>query len=227
MAPLRIVYANGKTAAFTVASKLFYIKVGPDLPELYDHDLKRQIVPNIDYWFQAKTQQRYSFRGVCDMVEAFNDGVAYGYQKDDFLKLSALVFDQTIAYIFRTNCARSFARSYWIELMEERQIRGFISKIADGFDDYRRKYGDEKFYNYLCRLWKFCNFYVSSETATVERFISRLGKTPVEPHYPVVPIEEEIKAQIIRNDLTSKIDRDKNIGQDIRNNVDRIQAGRL
>lgn len=225
--PLKIIYANRETAAFTVASELFYIKIGPDLPELYDKNLKRQIVPNVDYWFQAKTHQRYSFRGICDMIGAFVDGIEHSYSRNDLTGICEIVFTKTVAYIFKTNHTRSFARSYWIEILEERQVKKLVTKISNDFEQFHEKYGTDKFHDYLCRLWQFYNFYAPGEAPVVERLISRLGKTPTEPRYPVVEVEQTIKEYILTDDLIRNIDRHKSVEQDIRQNVDRIQTGRL
>jgi hypothetical protein len=227
MVSLKIIYADGQTAAFTIASELYYIKTGPDFPELFDRNLKKLIIPNTDYWLQAQTQQRYSYRGLCDMIEAFIDGIHHSYSRDDIQVVCSAVFDKTISYVFKTNYSQTFSRSYWIELLDERRAKGLVEKIKNNFDKFQAKYEPDQFYDYLCRLWQFYNFYLPGESATLERLITRLGKIPGEPQYPMVEIEHEIKDHIITRDLTSTLDQFKGVDQEIKKNVDGIQTGRL
>jgi hypothetical protein len=227
MIPLKIIYAEGKTAAFTIASELYYIKTGPDFPEIYDSKLKKQIIPNADYWLQAQTQQRYSFRGLCDMIDAFIDGVHHSYNFQDIQKIGGYVYDKTIAYAFRTNYTRSFAQLYWIEILDEHRIKGLVSKIKDDFDRFKTKYKPDQFYDYLCRLWQFYNFHIPGESVVIEKLINKLGKIPAEPQYPIMDLENEIKEHVITRDLTIILDKFKGVDQKIKKNVIAIQTGKL
>lgn len=224
MVKIKIIYSHKYTAAFTIGPNLYYIKTGPDFPQLYDRDLKKLIIPNVDFWLQANTHQRHSFRNLCDMIEAFGDGINHSYNSGDLSEICGAVYDKTLSYIFKTGYARDFAGSYWIELLDENKMKKLVLKISQEFDVFKKKYED-RFYDYLCRIWQFYNMHIPGESVTIERLIRKLGKTPREPIYPEVPAEKEIRDSIITKDVMSVLDKCKNVSDDVYGNVVRIENG--
>lgn len=224
MAILEIKYAYNETVAFTIHSVLYYLKIGPDLPELYDQDLKKLIIPNIDHWIQAQTQQRYTYRGLKDMMEAFVDGLRHGYDRDDMEKVCNKVFDDTIKNIFRTKHARDYALAYWIELLDQKRVQKMIGEVRNGFDEYRSRLGDNKLYSYLCRLWQFCHFNDPSDSEVVEKLISRLGKKPQGPTYPEPDVQRAIRKYVVSESVIQHISPHKDVSREVMENVNDIQS---
>jgi len=219
MSSLNIKYASGFTAAFTINSQLYYIKTGPDFPKLYDENLKKLIIPNMDSWLQANTRQRFSYQTLTDMIKAFSDGLEHNYTKDDIVRICNHVFDLSRDYIFKTEYAKDYASIFKIELMDSRQIKKLIRQIKENFQKFCDKYGKEKFHLFLCRLWKFCNLNDLNSSIIVEGFITRLGKVVQDPIYPTVNNEADIKQKIVNNIVGSGHAKFKGINDVIINNV--------
>lgn len=218
---------NGETAAFTIHSELYYIKTGPDFPKLYDRKMKKLIIPNIDHWLQAQTQQRYSFRGLRDMIQAFSDGLQHSYAREDLRRVCEHIFHVTRDYIFKTEYARYYAAAFKVELMDPKQIPKLTKQIKNNFDDYLERFGKERFHSYLCRIWQFCNYHDPSEAAVVESLVRRLAMEVTEPKYPLVENEQEVKEHVITKTLGSDLTKFKGIEETIVENVNGIQTGRL
>ncbi len=223
MAKLEIKFVSGKTAAFTINNEMYYIQTGPDLPKLYNNQMRKLIVPNIDSWLQAQTQQRYSFRGLRDMMEAYTHGYAYHHNQDELAALSRKIYDLTIDNIFKTKHALDFANSFKVELMEPKQVPKLIQQIRDNFDTYDQKFGSDKFRAYLCRVWKYCNLHLPDMSATVESLIRRAGGETHEPHYPVTVHESEI-FEVIREEASNFV---KSVDKEAYNNVLLIQNNQV
>lgn len=227
MAILEIKYVNGETAAFTIYDELYYIKTGPDIPMLFDRKMKKLLIPNVDSWLQAQTQQRYSFRGLRDMMEAFAHGLEHSYARDDLKVVCEHIFNMTRDYIFKTEYTRSYAIAFKVELMNPKQIPKLTRQIKDNFDNYRKRFGNDRFYLYLCRIWQFCNYHDPSESAVVESLIRRMDKRAEEPTYPMVENEAEIKNHVITKTLGSDLAKFKGIDEQVVENVNGIQSNKL
>lgn len=186
--------------------------------------MKKLLIPNMDHWLQAQTQQRYSFRGLRDMMEAFSGGLKHSYARDDLRSVCEHIFDVTRDYIFKTEYARFYSAAFKIELMDPKQIPKLIDQIKNNYDDYRNRFGDDRFHLYLCRIWQFCNFHNPSESAVVESLIRRMDKQTEEPSYPKVEYEEEIKRHVLTRTLGSDLVKFKDIDDEIVKNVDKIQS---
>lgn len=183
---VKIKYVLGETIAFTINTDLYYLKTGPDYPQLFNSDLVLQIVPNIDVWLQANTQQRYSFRSICDMAEAFRCGLETAYTKQDMRIYAEMAIQAARDLLFQSERVSDYARLFWIEVMDPTRLEGSYARVLrENFDKIRTKLGDDRLYNHLCRMWRLCNFRRPSEAAVFERLIRRLGKLPQESRYPV------------------------------------------
>jgi len=226
MALLKIVYAFKNTAAFSIGEALYYIKMDGDFPFVYDKNLKKLVMPNIDYWLQAQTKQRYGLRSLRDMISAFKDGIQYSYDEVNLASICETVFDNTISYVFKTNHGKDFAKAFWIECLDENKIRKLTSTISDEFDLYHDKYG-ESFYNFLNRLWQYYMYHIPSEAAIIVKMIGRLGMVPQKPDYPTPTAELIIKSQIVTEDLVLQLNKLQGLDKRVKENVARLQAGRL
>lgn len=218
---LEIRHVKSRTVAFTIYDQLYYLKTGPDLPELYDSKMNRMMMPNVDSWLQAQTHQRYSLRGLKDMMNAFSQGVGQGFSSVDIEEIIKEAFDDIERMIFRTEYSRYYSIAYRLEMMDPKHMERLINQIRMNFDDYLAKFGDDRLYNYLCRVLKFCNNHMLDESSTVERLISRLGRKSDEPKFPVVEKSDEIKNKVLKK-ILNRLRKDDN---EIIRNVELIHDG--
>lgn len=224
---LQIIYVSGETIAFTINGELYYLKTGPDLPRLYTGDLRRLHMPNMDHWLQAQTQQRYSYRGLKDMAAAFADGLSHSYARSDMPTLCRRIYDITRDTIFKTAFVRDYAKTYWIELLDPKQIPKLIVEIKNNFDEMRAKWGDDRLYAYLCRLWQFCSYFATNETVVFERFLERMGRNIGDVHYPMAVFEDQAYGHVWEKISNSDMSRYKGVSDKIAETVDAIQSDRL
>ncbi len=225
MVDLTLHLIDGPFVAFSIDYILYIMRLEPIL-QLYDHNLKLQIVPNIDAWFQVQTQQRYSQRGFLDMVAAFRAGLEKSYSYNDLRALASYTTIVTkLAVIERLP---DFKKHYWIEDLDPVQLESNLAPLVrDQFEQLRVKLGDDGFYNYLCRLWKFAIKYYPSLAPTFERLIGRLDRTPTEPHLPTTA---ELDQTLLKAVLTIVFERKttafKNVPLDIQERLDVINGRR-
>ncbi len=193
---------EGNFVAFNIDFDLWFMQLEP-VPRILDSDLKPQLIPNLDSWFQAKTHQRYSLQSFKDVVAAFRLGLAKSYSAND-LKLVAL--RTTIA---TKNAVMErmgeYGRYYWIEALDPVKLETvWAAKVREKFDELRAKLGDDGFHNYLCRLWKFATKHRPGLAVVFERFIKRLGR---EPQEPVLPQTDELDAELCKAVLAVVLDK--------------------
>lgn len=187
--------------------------------------MKKLIIPNIDTWLQAQTQQRYSYRTLKDMMSAFSSGLQHSYVNNDLNELCGRVFDESVKVIFNSEFTRSYATAYKIELMEPKQVSKLINQIKDNFDEYVKKFGVKRFHLYLCRLLKFCSYNEQNETTVVETLINRLGIDSTESEFIEPKDSDKVRNRVINNIIGSGVAKFKDIELDVLKNVDDIQAG--
>lgn len=220
-----IKYVERETIAFMIDEELFYLRQGPGIPQIFNGSLKLQTIPNINNWFQTKTQRRYSHRDICDMASAFTTGLQHSYTTDDFVKIGKEIVVATVKTIFQTDNSREFSRAYWIELMDPGKLQKLIEIIRSDFDRFKAKYNPEELYNILCRLWQFSNFYAPSEAAVFETLIRiQLKRSPQIPQYPNTSnIDSDIQKIVLGNLLSKTHNKFKDISNELINNVRNIQ----
>lgn len=224
-----IKYVERETVAFQINNELFYLRQGPGIPQIFNSNLRPQIIPNIDNWFQAKTQQRYSYRSICDMSAAFAAGLQHSYTNDDLAGISREVVNMTVKTIFQTDHAREFSRAYWIELMDPGKLMKLVSHIRSDFERFKKQHDQEELYNILCRLWQFSNFYAPSESAVFETMIrNRLMRTPQIPRYPdTSAIDDKVEKLVVGNLLGKTLNKFKGIPSELVSNVRKLQTREL
>jgi hypothetical protein len=223
MGTLDIKYVNGGAVAFTLNGELYYLKTGPDLPQLFDSNLRRLHIPNMDNWLQAQSQQRYSYRGLQDMMKAFAAGLKHSYVGRDFIAVCRHIFDTCRDAILKSAHTPYFARTYRLELLEPKAIRALIKKLSNEFSDYRQNLGEERFFNYLCRIWQVCQLRDETSIVVVEKLIGRLERVPQEPVYKDSEDEEAARIMAVNKVITSEVPRFKGIEPKIVETVDQIQ----
>lgn len=195
-----IQYVEGEVTIFEVNGKIYYFRDSPNFPELFDDQLHKLIVPNLDHWIQAATDQRHSLRGLQDMSVAFLAGLHCGVSDQDAYILVNNTINATRQMIFHTDLANRYGRMYFIELIDPTKIESVHTKsIAANFDKLLEKCGRTKLYNYLCRFWQACNYTLPSVAAVFEAFIRRLGLQPTTPEYPETgDLDNELKEKVCR-----------------------------
>ena len=170
------------------------------MPELFDDRLNKMIVPNLDNWIQAMTDQRYSLRGLHDMSVAFRAGFDCSMSDNDIHDLVIDAIAETKRTMLHSNLATDYGRVYFIELIDPTKIeKVHVKSIAANFDKLLKKCGKDTFYNYLCRFWQICNYSLPSVAAVFEVFIRRLNLQPYSPQYPKTPD--------LDNELTERVNR--------------------
>lgn len=174
---------DGPFVAFNLDFQLYFLRLEP-IPRLYDENLKPQLIPNLDSWFQAKTHQRYSFQNFVDVVNAFKAGLSKSYSTPDLRSLVAETAVATKVALFER--FPDYEKHYWIEALNPVKLESvWVPKIRDEFDSLRAKLGDDLFHNYLCRLVKFAERHKPGLIQVFTRFIKRLGREPIDPAMPV------------------------------------------
>lgn len=223
---LTIKYARDKVVAFCIGAELYYLDhVGT--PKLYNSSLDKMIVPNIDNWMQSKTKQRYSYRGLLDMADSFSSALNHNYTSDDLRDICDVIVEQTRDTIFKTELARYYASAYWIELTEPSKIQKLIDLFRDRFDDLLKKYGDDKMYDLICRLWQFCNLHMPSEAAIFDSLARRLGHQPRSPKYPdTSDVDIEIKRLVSSAVIGQHLSEYKEIPDELVDTVNRLRKMR-
>lgn len=228
MSSLQIKYATKDVVGFVVNSELFYLKFGPNIPQLFDESLSGLVIPNLDSWIQSKTQQRYSYQSLRDMALAFHAGISAAYNLDDVHTLCDSTIQFTVHEVNHNSLIYDYSLIYWIEILGPDQMELYLKKIRDNFVRIRSQIGDDKLYNNLCRMYKTCLRQQPHNANVCEKLIKRLGRMPTEPSYPKT---DETDQQVLLN--TREAVRKslgthyKNIPDHIVEAVNGIQSGRL
>jgi hypothetical protein len=193
---------EGNFVAFNIDFDLWFMQLEP-VPRILDSDLKPQLIPNLDSWFQAKTHQRYSLQSFKDIVAAFKLGLSKSYSAGDLRAVAlrtAMVTKQAVM-----ERMGEYGRHYWIEALDPVKLETvWAAKVREKFDELRAKLGDDGFHNYLCRLWKFATKHRPGLVVVFERFIKRLGR---EPQEPVLPQTDDLDAELCKAVLAVVLDR--------------------
>lgn len=181
---IRIIYATGSVIVLRIGDgPLWYIKTYANYPELYNDKLERQHC-DVDIWIAGETRGPYSYNSILELAAAFRSGVESAYTRQDLESLVKLICVSTIALIFRKGYSSKYASQYWVELATPKDFAAFVTKVREEFDMLRTRLGDDKLYNYLCRLHQTSIIVSPSETATFEKMIARLDRAPGVPVYP-------------------------------------------
>ncbi len=180
---LKIHYVQNNVVAFSLGFDLYFLRCFP-VPQIFNSSLTPQLIPNIDSWFQAKTQQRYSYRGFLDIVGGFVAGLGHTYS---IAEIKALCVQTTLTAkkTILTELMSDYKKHFWVECLDPVKLEGmYAESVREKFDRLRQSLGDDEFYNYLCRLWKLARQYRPSIAVVFERLVDRLGRVADEPKYP-------------------------------------------
>jgi hypothetical protein len=221
----KIHLVHNNIIAFSIDYDLYFLKTLP-VPQLFNADLVQQIVYNFDSWFQAKTQQRYCYRGVLDMAEAFADGLKLSYGLDDLRALTAATAVAAKNYVL-TDRMSDYRKHFWIEILDPAKLDTTVAvHLREKFDHLRSKLGDDAFYNNLCRLWRLASKLRPGAATVFEGLIRRLGRVPEEPVYPTTP---DLDSDLVKSVLVLMLGRGvglyKGIAPAIQDKVERLQHG--
>ncbi len=181
---LQIIYATQDVAGFIVDNELYFLKFGPNIPELFNSSMARLTIPNMDSWIQAKTHQRYSYLSLRDAATAFYQGLSSAYTTDDINNICGVVVRHTLDKVLKCGLIYEYILVYWIEAMGSNELEECLRKISSNFHMIRTTIGDDKLYNNLCRIHKMCKKYQPHSADVCEKLIRRLGRESYEPIYP-------------------------------------------
>jgi hypothetical protein len=182
-AHIRIVFAQGPVVAFYIDLDLYFYKGAP-IPTIYDAELVKQVVYNIDSWFQAKTALRYSYQGFIDMVEAFRDALRLSYSTKDVIWAVQHSAKQARDYIL-VHKLGEYLRTFWIEALDPAKLESiYLEALRRDFDKLRRSLAENV-------------DPVAQEI--LERLIIRLGRTPAVPTYPETDLlDQELMRTVLK-----------------------------
>lgn len=194
---------DGPFVAFNIDHDLWFMRLEP-VPRIYSEELKPQLIPNLDSWFQAKTHQQYSLQTFKQVVAAFRAGLAKSYSARDLREVAErATLAAKVALLERMG---EYGKHFWVEVLDPVKLETvWAAQIRSKFEELRAKLGDDEFHNYLCRLWKFASKHRPGLTVVFERFINRLGREPVEPRLPQT---DDLDAELCRAVLATVLDRD-------------------
>ena len=193
-----IKYATSDIIAFEIDGEIWYLcLIG--IPHIYNKDLKRQIIPNIDNWIQAKTKQRYGYASICDMATAFAMGMECSYTSQDIAQISMSISQKILNTIFKGPYIHIYNKLYWIEMLSPSKIVKNQKIISENFTHLVHEIGNNQLYKYLCRFRKAC-IYLNVDYSVFEKLIRKMGLEPQEPQYPnSSKIDNEVIQQHIMN----------------------------
>lgn len=195
---LTIQYVYGNTVAFLINSNLYYIKVGPDLPRIYDSQKQVMHLPNIDVWLQAQTQQKYGFSCLKKMMAAFTSGLEAGYSGQDVVETVRVAAHETIQDVFHSQYTTKFATTYRVELMDSKSLQQLVSKVKQQFDRFLNNLGESSFHHLLCRMWHVAQHVDHDSLPVLEKLIGRLGKSIEKPEWTPQQFEVDMTEQIVQ-----------------------------
>jgi len=193
---LKILHVVDFTTAFSINNQNFYIKIGIDLPELYNSKLKRIITPNIDYWFQAQTQRLYDLKSFKHMSVAFADGQKSVGKVNNISSIVMAAYIESKEMIFRSKHTRYFAQQYKLELLSITQAQKLIANVSVQFDKLQETMSTQQLHLYLCRLYWYCAYHMPDQVPVIENMIARLGLEPASVNPNVSDIDNNIASQI-------------------------------
>lgn len=219
---LKIHYVQGSVTAFSLNLDFYFLRTEP-IPQIFDVGLTPQTVANIDSWFQAKTQQRYSYRGFLDMVGAFKDGLAHTYSRRDLEEICQKSALAAKSYVLTERMAE-YGKHYWIEILNPVSLDTVHAQaIRDKFEHLRTKLGDDELFNNLCRLLKFAQRNRPGLVSVFERLIKRLGRIQQDPHYPETnDLDIDLQRAVLAIVLEKGIAAYKGIAIDIQTKIESL-----
>ena len=210
-----IKYANKNVIVIVINSILYYIDT--TLMNVYDRNMTKMNIPNIDSWIQSITQQRYSYQSVCDMGAAFEEGLKHTYSLTDIKMLSDTVSYSTIQHIFKSTNAKIYATHYWVELADKEIMEKVAVEIGSKLQIIQEKLGTEKLISYISRLYHSCDMHGYDAKALFVKLAERLNQPMVDVKYPDTTDLDYSIAKAIWNEIHSNWPEIPGISDDIVN----------
>ncbi len=202
MADLILHAIRGDFVAFNIDYTTYFMRFNPPY-RIYDNDLQPQVIPNLDSWIQAHTQQRHGLQIFLDLVAAFKAGLDKSYSIND---LKEILYKSTItAKLKMIDMMGEYGKHFWIEVLNPVKLETvWVAKVREKFDELRQKLGDDEFHNYLCRMLKVASAHRPVLVPIIERLIARLGRTPSSPNYPVT---DDLDVELVKSVCASVLDK--------------------
>lgn len=223
MVKLEIIYSKDHIIVFSIDVELYYLKTGPDIPHLYDANVRGMLVPNIDSWISAKTRQRYSYQTLCDLGAAFRSGLKSAYDHSDLIKISEQSVKQTIKELFYGGKIYDYNFIFWIEVCPTDAIEKHLRIIRDNLQEIIEKVGVDKLHNDLNRMLKVCLKRQSDCADVCTKLIERIGKRTSEPTYPDADtLNAMLISNVKKNIFKSFMSKYKTVSKSVEESVDVI-----
>lgn len=145
-----------------------------DLPKVFDENLNKLPIPNVDIWLQAQTNRKYSYADILKMADAFVDGLSSNFTKSDIQSIEQNLYDRIFKNIFSSQRTPIYINHYSIELMNQSKLQKLIRKISEGFDELNKNLGPDRLCEYLHRILDKCVKSDIDDIDVLERLIDKL-----------------------------------------------------
>ena len=180
---LEIIFSNAKVAAITISEELYFIRLDPFMPEVYDGDTNRMNISNIDTWINHETMQQYSYKQLIEICEAYHKGYnanAVNQQPKSFI---VRFVRSIIKHIFTSELAAKYANDYWIECTPSSKLSTkIISPIMKKHEILISKLGKRTFEDYANRIRK--SAVNNTDAGGIDKMFDKLQLSIREPSYP-------------------------------------------
>lgn len=183
MQVLEIVFSNDKIAAITIANELYFIRLDPFMPEVYDKDTNRMNITNIDTWINHGTMQQYSYKQLIEICNAYHKGYNASIINQQPKSFIVRLVRSVIKHIFTSELASKYANDYWIECTPSSKLTTkIISPIMKKHEMLISKLGKKTFEDYANRIRK--SAVSSTDVGGVDKMFNKLQLSIREPDYP-------------------------------------------
>lgn len=187
-------YANDQVAAFQIGAEVYFIRYRNGIYEIYDAVLNQQIIPNIDYWIQNKTQQRSSLHHLIDMCSSYYEGVKATLDIKDIDKIIDDVIYKTIQAINKKGFLYEYSNVYWVEILNSQQIEDILEKIRDNHD--KLKPDDFGLKELLNRILLVCRYRDDHLTDICKLLMNKLGINEASYEPDTKETDKEVATQV-------------------------------
>ncbi len=205
MIDFTILYAKDSVMAFRINAQLYFIKLEPHVPTIYDNTVKPLIIPNIDSWIQAKTHQRYSLSLLKELCHAFESGINAAFTKADVLTIAEYSAHMVLEELLHRGMIYDYAISYWIEVLGSDKIEEYLKIIASKLDYVVSRMGKRKLVRELNRIRHISFLRQINSQFICEKLLEKLDAKIEAPHYPeTAKLDNKIKLNA-RNEVIKLI----------------------
>jgi len=182
MAIYEILFSNDKVAAVQIAGDLYLIRLDPLLPEVFDHNLNKLVVHNIETWLSNITMLQVNYRSLIIQCLAFHKGFTASRYNKDRLSCIRDIVKLTVTNIFRSGLASKYVSDYWIECTPRGRLPiKIIAPIMKKSNYLIEKLGRRTFEDYANRIRKIVE---ENNDTTIDKMFKKLDLETREPAYP-------------------------------------------